>query len=546
MTGPFFATFKYLQDVFSCMALPMLPAESSSEPHEACGVAAVYLKKDLSHYPKGGALFFLQKMLLQLQHRGQLSAGVTIYNDKKPDLLKTHKGNGLVNEVFCLSDTEKVARLFNDYAGTIGIGHTRYATSGSDACADAQPFERVHARMWKWFSFAFNGNVTNAPEIRAELKEKGYHFKTHADTEALMHLIAHQLGGDAPNSLENAFADLSTNVDGAYNLAFLNARGELCVIRDSFGFKPMCYIDTEEFFLAASESVALFPFVQSGIQDLKPGEMVRVYQNKLVHSRFSPSTHPVSHCMFEWVYFASPGSTMQGTSVYEARYRLGEELAKAETLLVNPSEYVVVNVPDTSKPAGDAYAYTLGLPSKEGLLRNRYVGRTFIEGGKWQDKVKEKFTINPHVMQGKKVILIEDSIVRGSTLRALALKIKEEGKALEVHARISCPPIFNPCFYGIDMTTFSELTAARHGPPLGEREKSGTIDALEKTLSKELHVDSLRYQTIEGLIRALRVPSTNLCMACLNGKYPTPFGKTLVKEAWSHHLKNQSGRVYDA
>ncbi|MEK6970833.1 MAG: amidophosphoribosyltransferase [archaeon] len=519
---------------------------SGNEAHDFCGVAAVYLKKDLSHYPPGGALYFLQKMLLQLQHRGQLSAGVTIFDERKPDLLKTHKGNGLVGEVFSLSDSEKSEKLFSEYAGKVGIGHTRYATSGSDLCADAQPFERTHTRLWKWFSFAFNGNITNAPEMRKMLTEKGYHFKSKTDTEVLMHAIAHGLGSDDPQSLESGFAELSNQLDGAYTLVFVNAQGELVVLRDPYGFKPLSFVDTEDFFLAASESVALRPFATHGIQDLNPGEMIRVHQNKTIRSRFTASTHPISPCMFEWVYFASAGSTLQGSSVYEARYRLGEELAKNETLSTNKEEWVVVSVPDTSKPAADGYAFTLQLPSKEGLLRNRYVGRTFIEGGKWQDKVREKFTINTSVVEGKKVILVEDSVVRGNTLKQIAQRIREEGKAIEVHARISCPPIFNPCFYGIDMSTFTELVAARQGEQNPDRERVGWNPGMGEKLAHELGVDSLRYQSIEGLFHALRVPSSKLCTACLNGKYPTPSGKNLAREAWERYSLAQGGRPHDA
>ncbi len=519
----------------------------NEEPSDFCGVAAVYLKKDLSHYPPGGALYFLQKMLLQLQHRGQLSAGVTIFDEKKADLLKTHKGNGLVGEVFCLSDSEKAHKLYSEYSGRMGIGHTRYATSGSDLCADAQPFERTHTRLWKWFSFAFNGNITNAPEMRTILQEKGYHFKSKTDTEALMHTIAHSLGSDTPQSLETGFAEMVNQLDGAYNIVFVNAQGELVVLRDPNGFKPLSFVDTEDFFLAASESVALRPFAAHGIQDVNPGEMIRVHQNKMIRSRFTASNHPISHCMFEWVYFASAGSTLQGSSVYEARYRLGEELAKSETLSTNKEEWVVVNVPDTSKPAADGYAFTLQLPSKEGLLRNRYVGRTFIEGGKWQDKVREKFTINPSVLEGKKVILVEDSVVRGNTLKQLAQRIREEGKAVEVHARIACPPILNPCFYGIDMSTFHELTAARHAEQNADRERVQWNDETGNKLARELGVDSLRYQSLEGLVSALMIPSNKLCMACLNGKYPTPTGKRLVHEAWARYQSLSSGgRIYDA
>jgi amidophosphoribosyltransferase len=520
---------------------------SERKLNEFCGIAAVYLKKDLSHYPKGGAFYFLQKMLQQLQHRGQLSAGVSIYNPEKPALLQTHKGNGLVSEVFRMSDRDKAVNLSEKFEGIAGIGHTRYATSGTNNGEESQPFERVHTRRWKWFSFGFNGNVVNAQKIRKELEENSYHFQYKSDTEIMLHLLAHGLGSDYPTPMQTAFQHLPNKLDGAYNVSFLNAVGDLVLLRDPYGFKPLCYADTDDFFLAASENVALTPFVRNNIRFLNPGEMIHVRNDQ------KPEIHPftvgkkkTSYCMFEWVYFASAGSELENRSVYKTRYKLGVELAKRETLNVNPRDFVVVNVPDTSKPAADGYAYAMKLPSKEGLLRNRYVGRTFIEGADWQDKVRDKFTINIDVLEGKKVILVEDSIVRGSTLKQLTKRLKEEGKALEVHGRISCPPIRSPCFYGIDMTTFEEFIASKHIEEWNDDgiQQEFSEQKIDK-IGEELGLDSLKYQTREGLLQALKIPQEKLCMACLDGKYPTSCGKEMVKKAQEQYQKQQFGRSYE-
>ncbi len=502
--------------------------------NENCGICAVYLKKPIETYPLGGVVYFLHQMMLQLQHRGQLSAGFTSYDPLRNELLKTHKGNGLVNEVFGNSDALFAQKLVNEFGGTAGIGHTRYATAGTIGCEEAQPFERAHNRTWKWFSMAFNGNIANAKEMQDELKSHHYFLRTTSDTEVLMHKIAQGLGADSPAPLPSVFEHMQKDLDGSYNIVFLNALGELVVARDPMGFKPLCYANTPDFFLAASESVALFPFVRTGIEYVQPGEMIILHQNgEMEKKRFAAQNTRMAHCMFEWIYFASPGSNLEGKNVYETRWRLGEELARVESLPVNSAEYVVVCVPETSKPAADGYAYALSLPSKDGLLRNRYVGRTFIEAGSWGDRVHEKFSINRAAMQGKKVILVEDSIVRGNTMKELVQRVREEGGAKEVHARISCPPILNPCFYGIDMSSFSELIAVKHfvsNPSQSHREMSGGEIA---QIKRELGVDSLLYQSWDGLLNALQIGQNKLCLACLNGEYLTPHGKKLSHEAFA-------------
>jgi len=255
--------------------------------------------------------------------------------------------------------------------------------------------------------------------------------------------------------------------------------------------------------------------------------------------RFAKSKQK-AHCMFEWVYFSNVSSVLDNKSVYISRTRLGKELAKLETEKVNAEEYVVVPVPDTAKASGDAYAFELGIPSREGIIRNRYVGRTFIEGSSRYDRVQSKYTALKRVLRGKKVLLTDDSIVRGATTKQLVRYLKQDGEAKEVHLRISCPPLRGPCFYGIDMSTVSELLV----PGFEGKPVSGNItrETCEK-IANHLGADSLIYQSIEGLVRSIRMPSKKLCMACINGRYPTPCGKKLFRKAWEYHNKGSKKRV---
>jgi len=240
------------------------------------------------------------------------------------------------------------------------------------------------------------------------------------------------------------------------------------------------------------------------------------------------------------VYFSNVSSILDDKSVYITRTKLGKELAKLETQKID-KDFIVVPVPDTAKAAGDAYAYELEIPSTEGLIRNRYVGRTFIEGSSRHDKILNKYTALRNVLEGKKVLLIDDSIVRGNTTQQLVGYLKEEGHAKEVHLRISCPPIRGPCFYGIDMSTVSELLVPKY-------EKKPVSDNISKEtcakIAKDLGADSLIYQTIEGLIRSIGFSNNNLCTACITGQYPTPWGKKLFNKAWENHKKGIKGRTY--
>lgn len=519
----------------------------AGEVKDKCGVAAIYLPKPLRKYPTGGAAFYLYKMLLQQQHRGQLSAGITTYNKDRLQWIDTYKRLGTVNETFWTRVPRKSAGIFKKYSGNKGIGHVRYATCGAEDATLAQPFERHHGRVWKWFSFAFNGNIANFSQLKAKLERANYHLVHNSDTEVILHTIAKGLMGKRRPKIENVFSLFAKEFDGAYSLVYINGEGTIVAVRDSYGFRPLCYAKTENFIGVASESIALTNIGAEFVNFVKPGEMLIIRDGHKEIKRFAKCKRK-AHCMFEWVYFANASSILDGKSVYRVRWRLGEELAKIEPLKVD-HDYIVVNVPDTSKPAADALAHSLGLPSMEGLIRNRYVGRTFIEGKGRAERAREKYTVNKAVLKGKKVILVEDSIVRGTTARALINYIRERGKPKEIHVRVSCPPIRAPCFYGIDMSTLGELIAPRHMSN-DEFRTIGMKDLSPETVErirKEIGADSLVYQTLKGLVNSIRFESgaKDLCMACITAEYATEFGRKLYKKAKRNMKKGKKGRTYE-
>jgi len=512
--------------------------------HEECGIAAVYIPENGDGSNR--AVFYLYKLLLNLQHRGQLAAGITTYNSKRLQMLDTYKNIGSVNEVFKTSKRMRSLELFRKFAGNKGIGHVRYATFGKDERAYAQPFERKHGRLWKWFAFAFNGNIANYDELKSKLlAKKDYHLTLEVDTEMIMHYLSKELIGDKKPDLVKVFSNLAKQFDGAYNIVFVNAYGDMVIARDPYGFRPLCYGYKDDMLLAASESNALLNcgIDKQDIKDVEPGMMILIQDNKVSFKRYAPSKRK-AHCMFEWVYFSSVASTLDSRSVYVTRTNLGRELAKLETEKVNEEEYVVVPVPDTAKAAGDAYAYALGLPSKEGLIRNRFVGRTFIEGKSREEKVQTKYTALRAILEGKKVMLVDDSIVRGTTLKEIVHYIKKKGGAKEVHVRVSCPPVVGPCLYGIDMSTVSELLVPRFLKDENRRETDR--EAMER-IAKDVGADSLIYQTIPGLVRSIGLPASDLCMACINGDYPTLAGKRWYKHSLESFKKGikEDRRVYE-
>ncbi len=404
-----------------------------SELHHECGLAAVYqldprlAPREQGPRAAGGASRWMPNMLLDMQNRGQLAAGMTTYDPHRKKLLLTYKDIGSVNEVFRLAHRGKRDSLMRRYAGMAAIGHVRYATCGADDRNNAQPFERRHLQRSKWFSIAFNGQLANYDHLKAALlADEDHHLSRDTDTEIILHLIARLLSERPQPDYVEMMRRLSEVFDGAYSLALLDAQGVLVLARDPLGIKPLCYVEEKGMFAAASESVALvnLGFDPDSVKSVEPGSVVIVSREHGVRTeRFVDGPPQRAHCFFEWIYFANVASTLDERSVYLSRTALGEELAELERS--DPSfqldeDTIVVPVPDTSKPAADAMAHVLQLPCREGLIRNRYSGRTFIEGREQRiHKAASKYTPLREVLHGKRVILVEDSIVRSTTMRAL-------------------------------------------------------------------------------------------------------------------------------
>ena len=479
-----------------------------------CGIVGAYSLKDNTKnvYP------LIVRGLLDLQHRGQLSAGITSYNPERNRILQTHKDNGKVHEVFQINHPYKSKKLSSDYGGHIAIGHTRYATSGNNEDQLAQPFERPHGRKSKWFSLAFNGNLANYAQLKSGLEEVGYNMTYDSDTEVIMHFLSREVQSHKPEeelNFKEIFKNLLTDFDGSWNIAFLNADGKMVAVRDPLGLRPMCWgVSKDDVLVFSSESVVLSN-LQIEAHDLNPGEMIIVegakensHDNKVSIIQYTPPKPP-NYCFFEWIYFGHLASVIDGESTYNVRERIGKELAKEETLKLEESDWIVVPVPESSYVAAAKYAQVTGVSFVQGLLKNHSVGRTFIDNTNRQHNISLKFTHLKEIIQGKKVILIDDSIVRGTTMKALVTNLKEWSGAKEVHLRIGCPPIISPCFYGIDFPTIKELYAGANTPN-----------------SKDFNADSLKYISFRGLLDAVNKEKKELCMACITSEYPTQEGKT--------------------
>ena len=514
------------------------PAMVVSELNHECGVAAVYHLAGKAPHPlaptqgAGEISRLMPRMLLDIQNRGQLAAGMTTYASQRSEILKTVKDVGTVTEVFRLNHRAKADSIMQAYAGNAAIGHVRYATCGLDDRTYAQPFERQHIHKRKWFSFCFNGQLANYSFLRNRLLAEGdHHLARNTDTEIILHELGRLLSElrDQPNWVE-IFRRATADFDGAYSLALLTAQGEMIVARDPLGIKPMTYVHDGSFFAAASESVALLNlgFEREQIHSLPPGHLIHVHPESGVQITRFAQTKGSAHCFFEWIYFANVASTLDERSVYLSRTRLGEELARAEIdagfIPLDAENTIVVPVPDTSKAAADAMAYALKIPSREGLIRNRYAGRTFIEGGgSRKAKAAAKYTPLREVLQGKRVILVEDSIVRSTTMGVLLNRIRESGGAAEIHVRVACPPIIAPCFYGIDMSEIEQLIAPKYF-------SDGKLTAEDQQrLAAHLGADSLRYLPVDAIARAIDLPQSRLCQGCITGNYPTRCGQQLYQ-----------------
>ena len=423
--------------------------------------------------------------LYALQHRGQESAGIAVSDGGR---VVAMKDMGLVSQVF---DEPKLSAL----QGRMAIGHARYSTTGSTAWRNAQPV--VQHAAGRTIALGHNGNLTNTAELREELRGNRVRLQSTSDTEVIAALIARHPSGD----LEQAIVDAMARVEGAFAAVVLT-EGAVAGFRDPDGIRPLVVGRLDDAFVLASETCALDIIGASFERELRPGEMVIVDEHG---PRFRQAVEPRSQslCIFEYIYFARPDSEMQGEGLHDVRGRMGEQLAQEAPVDAD----VVIPVPDSGTPAAVGYARRSGIPFGEGLVKNRYVGRTFIQPdqGLRERGVRLKFNVLPSVLRGKRVVVVDDSIVRGSTTRKLVQMLFEAG-ALEVHLRVSSPPIISPCFYGIDMADQSELLAA--GRSIEEvRERLGAT--------------SLAYLSLDGLQESTGQSSDRFCRACLTGDYPT-------------------------
>ena len=452
---------------------------------DECGVVAIYA------HPEAETLAYLG--LHALQHRGQESAGIVTSDGMA---LHIHKAMGLVADIF----TEKrLAKL----RGTLAIGHTRYSTTGDSALLNAQPI-MVQSNKGM-IALAHNGNLTNAQEIRSRMEAQGSIFQTSSDTEVIVHLIAQS----REHTLPDAFADALQRVEGAFSLVMIS-RDRIFATRDPRGFRPLAMGrikapngHAQDSIVFASETCAFDLIGAQYEREVKPGELIIVGPEGISSRNFAPA-QPQSSCIFEHVYFSRPDSRIFGRPVQESREQLGRELAREA-----PAEAdLVVPVPDSGVTAAMGYAAESGIPLRFGLIRNHYVGRTFIEP---QQSVRDfgvKLKLNPvrSLLQGKRIVLIDDSIVRGTTSRKIVRMVRSAG-AKEVHMRISCPPTISPCFYGVDTPRKKELIAANN-----------TIEEIRQYIG----ADSLAYLSLEGLKKACHDgEKTAYCTACYTGKYPT-------------------------
>lgn len=453
--------------------------------HESCGVFGVYApNEDVARLT-----FFA---LFALQHRGQESSGIATADGQK---IQVYARMGLVSQVFT---EESLSQL----TGHIAIGHNRYSTKGSSRLTNAQPI--VVGKGSDSLAIAHNGNIVNAEFLYQELVEHGYTFHTTTDTEVIANLILSATEKDWIGKIRYVMHRLQ----GAYSLVLLT-NDRLFGVRDPFGVRPLCLGLLNGGWVLASESCALDHIGANFIREVEPGEIVSISANG-VESYREPASRR-SLCIFEYIYFARPDSTINGRLLYPARMEMGAGLAEEYPVDAD----LVIGVPDSATAAGVGYAQRSGIPLVEGLIKNRYVGRTFIEPDqRIRDLgVKLKFNPLPQILDGKRVVLVDDSIVRGTTTPKVIRLVRRAG-AKEVHMRICAPPIRYPCFFGVDMATRWELIAAQKSIP---------------EIRDFIGADSLGYLSIDGLIKAVALPRDTFCLACFTGDYPIPIQMEMDK-----------------
>ena len=451
-----------------------------------CGIFGVYGHTEAARLTGLG--------LNALQHRGEESCGIAVGDG---NTIKVHKGIGHVSDVFDTPDK------FDGLEGHLAIGHNRYSTTGGDSANNVQPFV---AECRGHIAVAHNGNLVNTTELRTEMQEGGAIFQTSTDSEVILHLIAKSQATTIADRAMDALAKLK----GAYSLVMSTER-HLIAARDPHGFRPLCLGQLGDAWVIASESCALDIISARYIRDIEPGELVIIDENGLRTYFQENKAEKPAHCIFEFIYFSRPDSMIFGDNVDKTRRKFGKQLA-----IEHPADAdIVISVPDSSNTAALGYADQSGLKYELGLIRNHYVGRTFITPGQDSRAAKVRLKFNPvrGVLRGKRVVIVEDSIVRGTTLKHLARMVREAG-ARQIHVRVSCPPIISPCFYGIDFQSEKELIA---------NEK--TVEQIREHLG----VDSLGYLSLDGLIKSAPNGENHYCTACFDRQYPIPVEQELNK-----------------
>lgn len=465
-------------------------------PKHYCGVFGVY------GHPNAAELTYYG--LYALQHRGQESAGIVTCDGKR---FHTHKGMGLVSQIFR-------GNVLQGLVGNMAVGHTRYSTTGSSHLSNAQPLTVDCARGQ--IAIAHNGNLTNAAHLREELEARGSIFQTTVDSEIILHLMAqpsyNREGGNLIQSLRR--------IEGAYSLVIMT-ENELIGVRDPHGFRPLCLGKLDDGYVLASETCALDLIHAQYVRDIEPGEVVIINKDGITSLNAFPERKKRAFCIFEYVYFARPDSNISGQNVYKVRVEMGRQLARENPIQAD----VVIPVPDSGVCAALGYSLESGIPFDMAFVRNHYVGRSFLQPSQLirDFDVRVKLNLIESLVRDKRVIVVDDSIVRGTTCKARVNNLKEAG-AKEVHVLVSCPPHMHPCVYGIDFPDRSKLMAANHST---------------EEIRKYLNADSLHYLTQEGMVKATGLPANSFCMACYDGNYPVHFDPDTDK----HVIERRNGRL---
>jgi len=462
-------------------------------PRESCGLFGIYGNPEASKLSYFG--------LYALQHRGQESAGIAVVKNK--DIVH-HEGMGLVSDVFDMP-------ILNHLKGKSAIGHVRYSTTGSSILSNAQPFVVHHKK--KSYAVALNGNLVNAHILKSELEETGSIFQTTTDTEIFLHLFVKNL----KLGFEQALVETVSRLKGAFSFLVMTSKGEVIGVKDPNGFRPLCLGKLNGRYVLASESCALDLVEAELIRELDPGEIVIIGKNGIQSIKSHVKTRH-TFCIFEFIYFARPDSIISGKNVYQTRKDHGRRLAEESPVDAD----LVMPFPDSGTYAALGYSEASGIPFEMGMIRNHYIGRTFIQPTQSMRDFSVRVKLNPikEILKGKDIIIIEDSIIRGTTVKTRVKTLKNIG-VKRIHMRVSGPPHRFPCHYGIDFSTRGELIAA--GQSI-------------KQLTQSLNLDTLYYLSLEGLLEATGIdhPDSNFCKACFDGCYPVSFDENLSKYCLGH------------